>query len=196
VRLCGNQQALDVLLKQAGWVKARMDRLTREQQQAMLMTEHGGMNEVLANLHAVTGDPEHLRLARAFDHDFLFEPLARRQDTLDGLHANTQIPKVIGAAREYELTGDPRYRDIATFFWERVAKFRSYANGGHSDGESFFPVGQFSRHLGASSSETCNTYNMLKLSRTLPVSPSADVMDFYERGSTTTSSPRRTPSRA
>jgi uncharacterized protein len=182
-QLAGNRQALDVLLKQAAWVTFRMDRLTREQQQAMLMTEHGGMVEVLANLYAVTGDREHLRTARAFDHDFLLAPLARREDKLDGLHANTQIPKIIGAAREYELVGDSRYRDIARFFWERVALNRSYANGGHSDDESFFPVDRFSEHLGASSSETCNTYNMLKLTRHLfSWEPEASLMDFYERG--------------
>ena len=182
-QLCGSRLALDVLVRQVDWVRWRMDRLTRGQQQAMLMTEHGGMNEVLANLYAVTGTPDHLRLARAFDHDFLFDPLARGEDRLDGLHANTQIPKVIGAARLYELTGEPRYRHIATFFWDRVARHRSYANGGHSDDESFFPLEQFSRHLGASSSETCNTYNMLKLSRHLHRwRVSAEVMDFYERG--------------
>ncbi|HEY3383707.1 MAG TPA: beta-L-arabinofuranosidase domain-containing protein [Vicinamibacterales bacterium] len=182
-QLCGNQQALEVVTKSADWVKFRMDRLTREQQQAMLMTEHGGMTEVLANLSAVTGNPEHLRVARLFDHAFLIDPLARHEDTLNGLHANTQIPKAIGAAREYELTGEPRYREIATFFWERVALRRSYANGGHSDDELFFPVENFSEHLGASSSETCNTYNMLKLTRHLfSWSPSARLMDFYERG--------------
>lgn len=182
-RLAGSEQALDVVVKQAAWVRLRQDRLTPERQQAMLMTEFGGMNEVLANLYAVTGDAEHLRLARTFDHAFLFDPLARGEDTLDGLHANTQIPKVIGAAREYELTAERRYRDIATFFWERVALHRSYANGGHSNGEVFFPVEHFSRHLGADSSETCNTYNMLKLSRHLfSWTASARVMDFYERG--------------
>jgi DUF1680 family protein len=182
-QLAGSRQALDVLLKQAAWVKFRMDRLTRAQQQLMLMTEHGGMVEVLASLYAVSHDPEHLRLARAFEHDFLLAPLARREDKLDGLHANTQIPKIIGAAREYELIGDPRYRDIARFFWERVALGRSYANGGHSDDEAFFPVETFSKHLGASSSETCNTYNMLKLTRHLfSWEPDASLMDFYERG--------------
>jgi uncharacterized protein len=182
-QLAGNRQALEVLKKQAAWVKFRMDRLTRDQQQAMLMTEHGGMVEVLANLYAVTGDPDDLRLARAFDHAFVLDPLARGDDSLDGLHANTQIPKVIGAAREYELTGDPRYRDIARFFWQRVALHRSYANGGHSDDELFFPIDTFSEHLGASSSETCNTYNMLKLTRHLFTwEPSAQLFDFYERG--------------
>lgn len=182
-RLCGNRQALDVLVAQAGWVRGRMDRLTRAQQQAMLATEFGGMNDVLASLYAETGDPAHLRLAQAFDHDAIFEPLARGEDPLDMLHANTQIPKVIGAAREYEVTGDARYRDIATFFWDRVARGRSWANGGHSDGELFFAVDRFAQHLGVETAETCNTYNMLKLTRHLfQWAPSAGLMDFYERG--------------
>ena len=182
-QLAGNRQALDVLEKQAAWVEFRMDRLTHARQQAMLMTEHGGMTEVLANLYAVTGDPDDLRLAKAFDHEFILDPLARHEDALDGLHANTQIPKIIGAAREYEMTGETRYRDIATFFWDRVARHRSFANGGDSDDESFFPVDRFSEHLGASTSETCNTYNMLKLTRHLfSWAPSARLMDFYERG--------------
>jgi DUF1680 family protein len=180
--LCGNAQALEVLLKQADWVKLRMDRLNDEQRQAALETEFGGMNEVLANLYAVTGNPEHLRLARYFDHRAVFDPLARGEDKLDGLHANTQIPKAIGAAREYELSGDTRYRDIASFFWDRVAQHRSYVTGGHSDNESFFPIERFSQHLGAASAETCNTYNMLKLTRHLFAwAPSAELMDFYER---------------
>ncbi len=182
-QLAGNRQALVVVEKQAAWVKFRMDRLTRDEQQAMLMTEHGGMVEVLTNLYAATGDAEYLRVARLFDHAFILDPLARGEDTLDGLHANTQIPKIIGAAREYEMTGDAHYRAIATFFWDRVALHRSFANGGDSDDESFFPVERFSEHLGASASETCNTYNMLKLTRHLfSWAPSAALMDFYERG--------------
>ncbi|GBC83197.1 Non-reducing end beta-L-arabinofuranosidase [bacterium HR10] len=179
---CDNPQALDVLIKMADWVKFRMDRLTREQQQNMLETEYGGMNEVLANLYAVTGNPEHLRLARLFDHYRLFEPLSRGEDPLDGLHANTQIPKIIGAAREYELTGEKWYADIAMFFWRRVALHRSYVIGGHSDGERFFPIAQFSRRLGPATAETCNTYNMLKLTRHLfSWEPKGEYMDFYER---------------
>jgi DUF1680 family protein len=181
-RLCGNAQALEVLVRMAGWVKSRLDPLTDEQRQAMLETEFGGMNDVLADLYSVTGDPEHLRLARAFDHRAVFDPLARGEDRLDGLHANTQIPKAIGAAREYEMTGETRYRDIASFFWDRVARHRSYVNGGHSDGEHFFPVTDFDRHLGSASAETCNTYNMLKLTRHLfEWAPRAELMDFYER---------------
>ncbi|MHB8970820.1 MAG: beta-L-arabinofuranosidase domain-containing protein [Pirellulaceae bacterium] len=179
---CDNQQALDVLVKMTAWVQFRMDRLSTEQQQAMLKNEFGGMNEVLANLYAVTGNPDHLRMAKVFDHQFVFDPLAQGEDRLDGLHANTQVPKAIGAAREYEVTGDSRYLDIAKFFWERVALHRSYAIGGHSDREHFFPPAEFSKHLSAETTETCNTYNMLKLTRHLfAVDPSATTMDFYER---------------
>lgn len=180
---CGNQQALETLIKLVDWVKFRVDRLTPEQMQASLQTEFGGMNEVLANLYAVTKDRQHLRIAQAFDHKVIFAPLAAGQDKLDGLHANTQIPKVIGAAREYELTGDTAYRDIATFFWQQVARKRSYVIGGHSDREHFFPLTDFDKHLSPVTAETCNTYNMLKLTRHLfSWQPSADLMDFYERG--------------
>jgi DUF1680 family protein len=181
--LCGDRLALDVLARMAGWTRSRIDALAPEQRQRMLDTEFGGMGEVLANLYAVTGDPEHLRLARAFDHEAVFDPLARGEDRLDGLHANTQIPKMIAAAREYELTGEDRYRAIARFFWERVALHRSYVIGGHSDGEHFFPIAEFPHRLTPETAETCNTYNMLKLTRSLfGWEPSAAAMDFYERG--------------
>jgi DUF1680 family protein len=180
---CGNRQALDVLVKLADWVKFRVDRLSDDQQQRALDTEFGGMMEVLENLYGVTGNPEYLRVARKFDHRKVFDPLARGEDPLNGLHANTQIPKAIGAARDFELTGEKRYYDIATFFWQRVAHFRSYVIGGNSDREMFFPPETFSTRLGASSTETCNTYNMLKLTRRLfQWEPSAETMDFYERG--------------
>lgn len=182
-QLCGNQQALDTVTRMADWVKFRVDRLTDDRMQAALGTEFGGMNEVLANIYAATGNPEYLRIAHKFDHKAIFDPLSRREDPLNGLHANTQFPKIIGAAREYELSGDARYRDIATFFWDRVVHHRTFVMGGNSDGESFFPEEEFSKHLGAAGPETCNTYNMLKLTRHIfEWSPSADAMDFYERG--------------
>jgi DUF1680 family protein len=179
----GNEQALDVLNRLADWVKFRVDRLTPEQMQGSLKNEHGGMNEVLANLYGVTGNPDHLRLAQAFNHQAVFGPLARGEDALDGLHANTQFPKIIGAAREYELTHNDTYRDIARFFWQEVALKRSYAFGGDSDDEHFFPLDQFAKHVGAVTAETCNTYNMLKLTEHIwSWAPSAESMDFYERG--------------
>jgi hypothetical protein len=151
--------------------------------QRALGNEHGGMNEVLANLYAVTGNPDHLKLARAFNHEAVFAGLAAGEDKLNGLHANTQIPKITGAARQYELTGDQRLHHIAEFFWQRVALNRSYVIGGDSDREHFFPTNDFSKHLSPETAETCNTYNMLKLTRHLfEWEPSAKLMDFYERG--------------
>ena len=183
--LAGDAQALDVLKKQADWVVWRNGRLTEDQRQAMLQTEHGGMIETLSSLYAVTGDAKYLTAAAWFEHKRILDPLARGVDPLDNVHANTQIPKIIGVAREYELTGDSRYHAIATFFWDRVVHHRSFAFGGDSDGESFFPEAETSHHLGAEGPETCNTYNMLKLTRHLFAwSPSAETMDFYERALT------------
>ncbi len=182
-QLCGNTQALTVVSRMADWVTFRVDHISEAQQQAALGTEFGGMNEVLANIYAATGNPDYLRVAHAFDHKAIFDPLARHEDPLNGLHANTQFPKIIGAAREYELTGDARFEDIAQFFWDRVAHHRTFAMGGNSDGEAFFPEEEFSKHLGTSGPETCNTYNMLKLTRHIfEWQPTAEAMDFYERG--------------
>ncbi|MBI5397446.1 MAG: glycoside hydrolase family 127 protein, partial [Verrucomicrobia bacterium] len=144
---CGNKQALDIVVKVADWLKLRIGKLSHEQQQNALKIEHGGINEAFANLYAVTGNPDHLKLARDFNHEFIFDPLARGEDKLNGLHANTQIPKIIGAAREYELTGEKKFGDVAKFFWERVALHRSYCIGGHSDREHFHPIEESSRHL-------------------------------------------------
>ncbi|MGN6368479.1 MAG: beta-L-arabinofuranosidase domain-containing protein [Phycisphaerae bacterium] len=179
---CHDQQALAVDSKLGEWVKFRVDRLPVAQFQRSLENEQGGMNEVMANLAAATGNGEFLRISQAFNHQRVFEPLAKGEDRLDGLHANTQIPKIIGAAREYELTGKKEYQQIANFFWQEVALKRSYVFGGHSDGEHFFPVKDFAKHLSAATAETCNTYNMLKLTRhVFGWDPSAKSMDFYER---------------
>ncbi len=181
-QLCGNAQALDVLNKMAAWLQFRLGRLSHEQQQKALNCEHGGMNEVLANLYAITGNPEHLKLARAFNHETIFAPLARGEDQLNGKHANTQVPKIIGAAREFELTGEPAFGAVASNFWKFVALDRSYCLGGHSDSEHFFPLTEFAKHLTPVTAETCNTYNMLKLTAHLFAwQPAARTMDFYER---------------
>jgi hypothetical protein len=181
-QLCGNAQALGVLTNMANWVKFRQDRLSEQQMQASLRTEYGGMNEVLANLYGITGNADYLKAAEAFNQKSLFDPLAAGDDRLNGLHANTQIPKMIGAARQYELTGSKRDEEIASFFWDRVALHRSYVIGGDSDREHFFSTNDFARHLSAETAETCNTYNMLKLTRHLfSWDPAARTMGFYER---------------
>jgi uncharacterized protein len=180
---CGNKQALNALEKMAGWAKMRTDRLDDEAMQRMLRTEFGGMNDVLANLYAVTGNPDHLALARRFDHKVIFEPLANHRDELKGLHVNTQIPKMIGAGGEYELTGDRNYYEIAAYFWDEVVNHRSYCTGGTSNYESWqSDPDQMAGELSNASHETCCTYNMLKLTRELFTwSPDARFADYYER---------------
>ena len=182
-RVTGDPAALEASKGMAAWVGLRAKGLDDAQWQAMLETEFGGMEDVLTELYVTTGDPEHLRLARLFDHRAVFDPLARGEDPLDGLHANTQIPKAIGAALDCEVTGEARYCAVAETFWQRVALHRSYAIGGHSEDEHFSPVAHLSAHLGESTAETCNTYNMLKLTRRLflrDADPSR--IEFYERG--------------
>jgi len=179
---CSNSTSLTVATNLANWVDATTKNLTPDQWQTMLICEQGGMNESLANLYAITGNPLYLELARKFYHRAVMDPLAEGRDRLDGLHSNMQIPKTIGVARLYELTGDEKDRAIAEFFWDRVALHRSFAIGGHGDGEHFFPTNAFERHLSMATCETCCTYNMLKLSTHLFAwSPSARIMDFYER---------------
>jgi DUF1680 family protein len=177
----GDDQALDVLIRKAAWVDTRTSRLTREQMQKVLHVEFGGMNEVLVNLGKVTGDPRHLELARRFDHDEIFAPLAARSNTLAGRHANTDIPKVVGAAEEYAVTGDERYRTIATYFWHEVVHRHTYVIGGNSNAEFFGEPGQLVSNLGENTCENCNSYNMVKLSRALFLQdPDPAYMDYVE----------------
>lgn len=180
--LTGNQQALTVLTRKAAWAAWRNGRLTHDQRQNMLDTEFGGMNEVLANLYQLTGDPAHLTTAQYFDHAEIFDPLAQNRDALNGYHANTQIPKAIGAIREYHATGTTRYRDIASNFWEIVTGAHSYAIGGNSNGEYFKAPGRIASELSDNTCESCNSYNMLKLTAQLfRTSPASRYFDFYEK---------------
>ncbi|MEU6553462.1 beta-L-arabinofuranosidase domain-containing protein [Streptomyces sp. NPDC046915] len=181
-QLSGSRQAFDVLLEMAAWVDARTAPLSRERMQTVLKVEFGGMNDVLARLHLVTGDPAHLRTARRFDHEELYEPLAAGRDELAGRHANTEIAKVVGAVPGFEATGDTRYLDIADTFWTAVVRHHSYAIGGNSNQELFGPPDEIVSRLSEVTCENCNSYNMLKLGRQLFCHrPSrAAYMDHYE----------------
>lgn len=180
---CGNEQALDVALKMAGWVEGYTGSLSYEHMQRVLGTEFGGMGEVLSNLYAVTGKQDYLEVAQRFDKKQFLDPLAAHRDELKGLHVNTHIPQVIAAARYYELTGERRYRDIAEYFWDEVVSERSYCTGGTSNGESWnTDLGKLSTELGPDTTECCCAYNMMKLTRHLfGWSPQARFMDYYER---------------
>lgn len=179
----GNEQALMVAEELAGWMCRTFSHLTEEQMQQVLACEFGGMNEALANLYVYTKDEKVLALARRFDnHKAIMDSLALGVDALEGKHANTQVPKVIGAARLYELTGSKRDSAIATFFWHTVVANHSYVNGGNSDGEHFGLPGKLTERLSTSNTETCNTYNMLKLTRHLFTWQSLpEYSAYYER---------------
>jgi len=180
---CQNAQALQALEGMAAWTDWRTGRLSEEQMQRTLQIEFGGMNEVLANLSAVTKNPRYLVVAKRFDHHAVMDPAAQGGDTLTGLHANTQVPKFIGAAREYERTGDPYYHDAALFFWQQVTRHRSYATGGNSINEHFrTPPDVLASELTDLTQETCNTYNMLKLtSHLFTWQAEPQYADYYER---------------
>lgn len=163
----GNDEALSVVIQLTDWAYETFSGLTEAQFQEMLACEHGGMNESLAELYAITGNEDYLKLSESFNHQEVFEPLSRREDDLSGKHANTQIPKIIGAARQYELTGNTVSETVASYFFQTVVDHHSYANGGNSEYEHFGQPDLLSSRLSMSTSETCNTYNMLKLAQHL-----------------------------
>lgn len=163
----GNDQAKEVLIDLSDWAVTLTENLDEDQFETMLIAEFGGMNEVLTDVYALSGDDKYLTLASRF-HDWrVFSPLSEGKDQLAGLHANTQIPKIIGAARAYEMTGIDSLHRVATFFWDTVVENRTYANGGNSLQEHFGEAGTLNERLGKTTSESCNTYNMLKLTEHL-----------------------------
>ncbi|HEY0868119.1 MAG TPA: beta-L-arabinofuranosidase domain-containing protein [Fimbriimonas sp.] len=180
--LTGNRRALAVATKLADWAIDVTKGLSDEQWQRMLACEHGGMNESLAEIYAITKEPKYLALSRKFHHDAVLNPLENREDRLAGLHSNTQIPKLIGLARLYELEGKAQDRTAAEFFWDRIVNHRSYVIGGNSNHEHLTQPDRLNDQLSNNTAETCNTYNMLKLTRHLfGWQPRAGLFDFYER---------------
>lgn len=176
------ETAKDIFTDLADWACEKFKNLTDDQWQTILTTEFGGMNDVLHTIYSITEDPDHLRLAEKFYHKKILDPLSEEKNELIGLHANTQIPKVVGAARAYELTANERDHTIASFFWETVIKDHSYCIGGNSNYEHFTEPGCLTGELSNKTTETCNTYNMLKLTRHLFAwNPTAKYMDYYER---------------
>lgn len=179
----GNALALDVLKRLADYTDNLTAALSDAQMQKMLDREHGGMNEALADLYAMTGERRYLDLALKFTHRALLQPMVERRDILDGLHSNTQIPKAIGFQRLYELTGNSELRAAAEFFWRTIIDRRTYATGGNGDVEHFFPPQEFAQRLhSAKTMETCCMHNMLRLTRALFAhDPRVEYADYYER---------------
>ena len=181
-RFAGNRQALDIEIGFAGWAERVLAPLSDAQVQEMLDTEFGGMNEVFADLYADTGDRRWLDLSYRFEHHAFTGALKRHQDNLNGKHGNTQIPKLIGSAARYGYAGDPADVIAAAFFWDRVAQHHSYATGGHSYEEYLGPPDRLGHRVDGRTAETCNVYNMLKLTRRLfALRPDPLYADFHER---------------
>jgi uncharacterized protein len=181
-RYTGNQTALQVEIKFAGWVESIMDKLDDEQTQKMLATEFGGMNEVTADLYADTGDPRWLALSGKFEHRAIIDPLAAGQDNLAGKHGNTQVPKMIGSLSRYIYTGDETDHKAATYFYDEIAFHHSFATGGHGRNEYLTKPDHLNDIIDGRTAETCDVYNMIKMSRELfSVDPDIRYADFHER---------------
>ena len=181
--IAGQQSALDMLIRYTDWMISITQGLTDHQMQDMLRSEHGGLNEVFADVAEITGNTNYMELARRFSHRSLLMPLSGCEDRLNGMHANTQIPKVVGFERIAALTGDTVMRNAARYFWENVVHHRTCVIGGNSVREHFHPVNDYSSMMTSEQGpETCNTYNMMKLSRMLFESEGNErYIDYYER---------------
>jgi DUF1680 family protein len=181
-RFTGNRTALELEIKFAAWAETIMSTLNAEQTQQMLNTEFGGMNEVLADLYADTGDKRWLDLSHRFDHHAFLDPLTRREDKLAGQHGNTQVPKMLGVLMQYVYTGEKSAGVAAEFFWDAVVNDHSYATGGHGKDEYFGPPDQLAERVDGRTNETCNVYNMLKMTRRLfALRPDIKYAEFEER---------------
>ena len=181
-RYCGVRPAVSVASRLAGYIGGVFRALNDSQLQTTLGCEYGGLNESFAQLYARTGERRWLDLARLIHDRKVLDPLAAGVDSLPNIHANTQIPKLIGLARLYELTGEARYGAASAFFWETVTTRYSYVIGGNADREYFQTPLSISRHITEQTCESCNSYNMLKLTRQLYARrPLAEYFDYYER---------------
>lgn len=181
--VAGCKEAGEMLVKLTDWMMSLTENLTDEQMQDMLRSEHGGLNEIFADVSYITGDDAYLKLAHRFSHQAILDPLLKHEDQLTGKHANTQIPKVIGYKRIADLEGNADWDEAARFFWETVVTRRSITIGGNSVREHFHPAEDFSSMLTSEQGpETCNTYNMLRLTKMLyQTSGDSRYMDYYER---------------
>ncbi len=177
------EEALDMLVSFTDWAIVLVSKLSEEQIQDMLRSEYGGLNETFADVAAITGDEKYLKLACQFSHQVILDPLLNHEDKLTGMHANTQIPKVLGFKRIADVGGNDSWSEASRFFWETVVKNRSVCIGGNSVSEHFHPVNDFSRMIKSiEGPETCNTYNMLRLTKMLyKTSPEEYYIDYYER---------------
>jgi uncharacterized protein len=181
-RYTGNETALQVEIKFAGWVDKILSKLDDDQLQRMLGTEFGGMNEVLAELYADTADSRWLTLADKFHQKAMIDPLSEDKDVISHTHGNTQVPKLYGVLMRYVYTGNAADEEAAKFFWDRVVYHYTFATGGHGKNEYFGEPDKLNDMVDGRTAETCNVYNMLKMTRTLfSIAPDIRYADFHER---------------
>ncbi|MGE3492113.1 MAG: beta-L-arabinofuranosidase domain-containing protein [Vicinamibacterales bacterium] len=181
-RHTGNRQALQIEIKFAEWASTYLAPMHDETVQRMLATEFGGMNEMMADLYADTGDRRWLDLSYKFEHKAVMDPLKNGDDPLSSLHGNTQVPKAIGSAARYAYAGDRADRAAATTFWDRVVHHHTFATGGHGKDEYFREPDLLGNITEGRTAETCNVYNMLKLTRKLfALQPEIQYAEFHER---------------
>lgn len=179
---CDNKQALDVAVKMSSWAYKKLQPVSPEQRTIMLRNEFGGMNDSFYNLYAITGNLQDKWLAEFFYHNEMLEPLKEQKDILEKKHANTFIPKLIGLVRNYELQGQDSDKMIADFFWHTVVNHHSFCTGSNSDKEKFFKPDHQSEHLTGYTGESCNVYNMLKLTRHLfCLNGNEEYAEYYEK---------------
>ena len=181
--LTGNKDAKQMFINLTAWMYDLTKGLSDDQLQRMLDSEHGGLNETFADAAEISGDERFMQLAKRFSHKKVLDPLLRGEDRLTGMHANTQIPKVIGYKRIADIEGNDQWDKAAQFFWKTVVDNRSITIGGNSVREHFHPADDFSSMLTSEQGpETCNTYNMLRLTKMLyETSADTHYMDYYER---------------
>jgi len=181
--IAGKPLAKDMLVRLTDFIDSVSGKLSDDQVQIMLFSEQGSMNEVFADLAVITGNNKYLLLARKYSHRMILDPLIAGEDKLTGLHANMQIPKVVGFNRISEVDGDTAYAKAARFFWQTVVKNRSVVIGGNSVSEHFNPSDDYTTMItGIAGPETCNTYNMLKLTKDIFLTDGKlRYMDYYER---------------
>ena len=181
-RLAGEGAARPVLVGMAGYLATILEALDHEQMQTLLAAEHGGLNLAYADLYALTGEKRWLKIAETIHHDAVLDPLEARKDELAELHANTQIPKVIGLARLHELMGDRDDAVASDFFYHAVTDRHSYVIGGNSEREHFRAPDVIASAVTDRTCEACNSYNMMRLGRMLwSREPDAELFDEYER---------------
>ena len=179
---CDNKQALDIASKMGAWAYIKLQPVSADQRTKMLRNEFGGVNESFYNLYAITGNTEYKWLAEFFYHNETLGPLKESKDILEKKHANTYIPKLIGLSRDYEIEGRGGGDSIAAFFWNTVIDHHSFVTGSNSDKEHFFKPDDQSEHLTGYTGESCNVYNMLKLTRHLyEHTASMKYADYYEK---------------